>query len=469
MKITACVIVKNEEKNITRWIESMRLLADKLIIVDTGSSDNTRNIALAHNANVYDFNWCDDFSAAKNYALSKVAGGDYILFFDADEYFNADVAKCLKKYMEEYLYNSSIDAFLCKLINIDEDNNNNFLSSFYQLRIFKNRFDFSYVGTIHEQLKNKGKAVKLATLPDNVFVYHTGYSNKISFIKTKRNLSLLQREITLHGKNPELYPYMANCYFSLGDYERAITYWQLFIKSGIKMIGAELYVFAQYIDALTLAKYSNKKIIAAISYALSKYPESADLHYKKGISLYNIKDYNNAEKFLKQALLLYSDDSKRIASRMKNYLFMLYAILAKISALKGEKLKAIKYYCRSLETNARSQFFLDFYYLVSEYSLKVKIKLFNKIYSKNNIEDVLPILIDVGEYRLYAYYKSLYQIDNNNSSDNILICFATGKYSTVVRKIIFTLDILYKNIIKDALKEKKNITRTEQVLLPENY
>lgn len=76
---------------------------------------------------------------------------------------------------------------------------------------------------------------------------------------------------------------------------------------------------------------------------------------------------------MKQALLLYSDDSKRTASRMKNYLFMLYAILAKISALKGEKLKAIKYYCRSLETNARSQFFLDFYYLVSEYSLKVKI------------------------------------------------------------------------------------------------
>lgn len=59
--------------------------------------------------------------------------------------------------MEEYLYNSSIDAFLCKLINIDEDNNNNFLSSFYQLRIFKNRFDFSYVGTIHEQLKIKAK------------------------------------------------------------------------------------------------------------------------------------------------------------------------------------------------------------------------------------------------------------------------------------------------------------------------
>lgn len=464
MKVTACVIVKNEEKNITTWLKSMHLLADELIVVDTGSTDKTKEIVKENNIHVYDFIWQDNFAAAKNYALTK-ATGDWITFFDADEYFSVQVAENLKIYLRKYLHDARVEGFLCKLINIDKDNGNKLLSSFYQLRIFKNNRDFSYVGTIHEQLKNNGKALQLVTLPNNVFVYHTGYSAKINSIKIKRNLDLLQKGIALHGKNPELYPYLANCYFSLGDYKKAITYLQLFIKSGIKMIGAELYIYDKYIDALILAKCSNKKVVTAINDALFKYPESADLHYKKGIILFKTKYYVAAEKFLQQALLLHSDINKRTASRMENYLFMIYAILAEINVLKGEKVQAIKYFCKSLEENHHSQSFMNLYYLLSNYSVKVKIKLFNKFYDMDNIDFLLSIFMYLADYKLYLFYKKFY--NNGMASDYTLTYFVNGKYSLLVKKISVELGNLYKKIIICLLNKEINVSTKMQVVLPE--
>ena len=86
MKISACVITKNEEKNIARCINSYKDIVDEIILVDTGSTDNTVEIAKSLGAKIYYYEWQNDFSAAKNYALS-MAKGDWIIFLDADEFF----------------------------------------------------------------------------------------------------------------------------------------------------------------------------------------------------------------------------------------------------------------------------------------------------------------------------------------------------------------------------------------------
>ena len=72
MKISACVIVKNEEKNITQWLNNMRQIADEIIVVDTGSTDNTLTILENSGVTPYHFIWCNDFSAAKNYAIQRL-------------------------------------------------------------------------------------------------------------------------------------------------------------------------------------------------------------------------------------------------------------------------------------------------------------------------------------------------------------------------------------------------------------
>ena len=82
--VSVAMIVKNEEKILDRCLDSLQGIYDELIIVDTGSVDNTKDIAHKYTDKVYDFEWCDDFSAARNYAFSKCTM-DYIYTADADE------------------------------------------------------------------------------------------------------------------------------------------------------------------------------------------------------------------------------------------------------------------------------------------------------------------------------------------------------------------------------------------------
>ena len=84
VSISLCMIVKNEEKVLARCLDSVRDLMDEIIIVDTGSDDSTKEIALKYTDKIYDFKWIQDFSAARNFAFSK-ASCDYIYSADADE------------------------------------------------------------------------------------------------------------------------------------------------------------------------------------------------------------------------------------------------------------------------------------------------------------------------------------------------------------------------------------------------
>ena len=92
MDISLCMIVKNEEDTIARCINSVKDIVDEIIIVDTGSTDNTLKILKNLNIVPYRFEWINDFSAARNYAINA-ATGDWILFLDADEWIKDDGAK----------------------------------------------------------------------------------------------------------------------------------------------------------------------------------------------------------------------------------------------------------------------------------------------------------------------------------------------------------------------------------------
>ena len=83
-KITLSMIVKNEERYLRECLESVKDIVSEIVIVDTGSTDSTIKIAKDYGAKLYSFGWINDFSAARNFALSK-STGDWILYLDADE------------------------------------------------------------------------------------------------------------------------------------------------------------------------------------------------------------------------------------------------------------------------------------------------------------------------------------------------------------------------------------------------
>jgi len=84
VSISLCMIVKNEENTLGRCLETIKDLVEEMIIVDTGSTDKTKEVAMQFTDNIFDFAWIDDFAAARNYSF-QFASKEYIMWLDADD------------------------------------------------------------------------------------------------------------------------------------------------------------------------------------------------------------------------------------------------------------------------------------------------------------------------------------------------------------------------------------------------
>ena len=193
-KLSACYIVKNEEKNLSKSIESLKNQVDEIIVVDTGSTDKTIDIAKSYGAEVIETAWEDDFSTPRNLAIEK-ATGDWIIMIDADEFFikpNKVRAAIEKLADNEVIFMMRID--------IDEDDNNKELNRDYYLRAFRNVDYLRYRGLIHENIENiNGGNYKYKMAGDDLTLYHTGYSSTKAESKLRRNLAIIQKEISETG------------------------------------------------------------------------------------------------------------------------------------------------------------------------------------------------------------------------------------------------------------------------------
>ena len=199
MKISACVITKNEEKNITKWLQVMSEVADEIVVVDTGSSDNTVNIAKTFKTKIYNFKWIGDFSAAKNFAIDKCTG-DWILFLDADEYFTPNSCKIIRNIISKQNKNKKIGSIMCPLVNIDTDDHDRVMDTVLHMRIFRNLPYLRYVGKIHERLIDTKKKTQ-AVVINELEIYHTGYSRSIRRKKAERNIKVILEQVAKEGES----------------------------------------------------------------------------------------------------------------------------------------------------------------------------------------------------------------------------------------------------------------------------
>ena len=124
MKIAQVAIAKDEEKNLEDCFGRISDICDYRILVDTGSSDNTVSKAKEMGIDVYDFEWINDFAAAKNFALSKIPNDtDWVIFLDLDEYFDDKSAKILKSMLESAAKSDlKFDGIITPIYNIDDNN-----------------------------------------------------------------------------------------------------------------------------------------------------------------------------------------------------------------------------------------------------------------------------------------------------------------------------------------------------------
>jgi glycosyltransferase involved in cell wall biosynthesis len=170
-RLTVCLITKNEERFLGRCLASIRELAHQIVVVDTGSTDRTVEIAREHGAEVSSFEWCDDFSAARNAALAR-ATGDWILALDADEELPADQHGNLLKLMGE----TSAMAFRLPMMDAGREEE----GVSYLPRLFRNAPGLFFAGRIHEHAFGSVETRRREWGLDNKFgdarLLHHGYS-----------------------------------------------------------------------------------------------------------------------------------------------------------------------------------------------------------------------------------------------------------------------------------------------------
>lgn len=225
LKLSQCMIVKNEENNIERALSWGKEFLYEQIVVDTGSTDRTVEIAENMGAKVYHFDWIDDFAAAKNYAISKAAG-DWIAFLDADEYVpEKDIDKLIdlmNDIQEKEGQGEVVDGIRLRIYNLDD--NNNIRTGNFNDRFFRNADNIRYEGRIHECVGRTDGVKFVVRQDEDIKILHTGYQTKEVEEKNKkdRNFELLKKEYEQDPNNVSTCYYLSNEYLRLGNREKAV-------------------------------------------------------------------------------------------------------------------------------------------------------------------------------------------------------------------------------------------------------
>lgn len=286
--ISVCIIAKNEEKHIEECCKRLLPYDFEIVLADTGSTDRTVELARKYTDRIYHFDWCDDFSAAKNFAMEK-ASHDWILSLDCDEYIETINIDALQKCMEQYP--SSAGRILIR--NRFQENGQ---TAFEQVRVsrFVNRRYFHFECAVHEQLvptkhdtivtsgasstitdafcePSAGTTFTKYVYSAPITVLHVGYDGSESEMlqKSRRNIALLEKELEKQGEDPYLYFQLGQSYRRLHDYENALHYFDLglamdvdpaldYVQTMVESYGYTLLDLKRAQDALNLLGVYNE-------------------------------------------------------------------------------------------------------------------------------------------------------------------------------------------------------------------
>lgn len=231
--ISACAIMKNEISHVEAWLNNVRVFAQEIIVVDTGSIDGTNEfLAKQFDVKLISYEWQHDFAQAKNVALQE-ATGDWLVFTDADEcfYHPKNIIEYLRQLDKQY---ADMDVIFCPIDNIDADNNNEIINSDVVPRIIRNHVGIKYMGAVHEQLTNGREPwqdVKYVVVDRQLAIRHTGYSTKVIPFKYQRNYEILQQVMGKSHKPEMYYGFLSESLLGLEKYQEALEYAILAMES----------------------------------------------------------------------------------------------------------------------------------------------------------------------------------------------------------------------------------------------
>ncbi|VBB05477.1 nucleotide-diphospho-sugar transferases [Lucifera butyrica] len=277
--ISLCMIVKNETDTLAACLDSVKGLVNEIILVDTGSTDQTVELARSFGATVFSCPWQGDFAAARNFSLAQ-ASGNWLLVLDADE----TLAPGSPAILLQEIRQPGVEGFYIPIRNFIADGHTYVADQ--AVRLFRNKPAYRFTGAIHEQVAGsiqdtnhgQGLAVSQAT------ILHRGYLAAVIQRKEKqaRNITLLKSALASAPSDPFLLYSLAAEYMQAEDFNQAEN---LLHQSLSHMHGTEGFG-APALYALLFCLYQNKKweeLSRLLADALRSNPENANLFFFRGL------------------------------------------------------------------------------------------------------------------------------------------------------------------------------------------
>ncbi len=309
MKLTLCMIVKNEEKNIKECLNKIAREVDEIVVVDTGSTDRTKEIAEGYTKDIYDFSWTGSFSEARNYA-AKVSTNDWILVLDGDE-----VCLSIDKQSLDVLLNSNETLGRIRVLN----SLNGRESTAWVSRIY-NRQYFEFSGIIHEQLVPI-KEIQQNYVNTELTVKHYGYDERYVDLhkKVQRNVELLNKALDKQPKDTYLLYQLGKAYFmdkayfiAIEQFKRALT-----LKINYELEYAEDLIECYGYSLINAGRY--KESLEAISKYKLYYTESPDYNFLMGLIYMNNVEFKAAVESFKKCLTCNSGKALGVTTYLPLY------------------------------------------------------------------------------------------------------------------------------------------------------
>ncbi|MSS72187.1 MAG: glycosyltransferase [Candidatus Latescibacteria bacterium] len=222
-RLSLAMIVRNEEARLGRCLESVQGLVDEIVVVDTGSTDRTVEVARGYGAKIHFFEWCEDFSAARNEAI-RHATGDWIMWLDADDLFPEENFPKVRKALEM----GRGHAFYFRLQDEGYD-----ATTCLQLRLFPNLPGVKFEMPVHEQVALSLNRLGVRILPTDIVVRHTGYTTEeVVKAKQRRYFNIMQRWLEQHPDDYIVRHHEAQTHYIWGEMDEAIADYRRILEEG---------------------------------------------------------------------------------------------------------------------------------------------------------------------------------------------------------------------------------------------